>query len=70
MKTRYKTDGKSEVTCGKFIVARSYVGNDGYEVRIRQGLNREATMEKIKVDCPQFLTANNIPANYSPKLFS
>ena len=69
---KYHTDptGHCEVLCKNTVIARANVGVDyGYEVRVLQGLPREATMQKIKEDCPEFLTANNIPDNYSPKLF-
>lgn len=70
---KYHTDpsGHCEVFAGKRVIARSYVGDEsGYSVRILQGMDREATMNKIREDCPEFLTANNIPENYHPMLFS
>jgi hypothetical protein len=69
---KYHTDptGKCEVLCGKKVIVRAYIGYDGYSVRVLQGLPREATMQKIREDCPEFLTANNIPDNYHPQLFS
>jgi beta-lactam-binding protein with PASTA domain len=69
---KYHTDptGHCEVLAGKTVIARAYCGNEGYEVRILQGLPREETMQKIREDCPEFLTNNNIADNYSPKLFS
>jgi hypothetical protein len=71
---KYHTDptGHCEVLCKKTVIARAYVGGDirnGYEVRVLQGMPREVTMQKIREDCPEFLTANNIPNNYYPKLF-
>ncbi len=51
-------------------MARSYVGNDGYEVRVAQGYDRLEIMAKIKQDCPEFLIANNVPDNYWPKVFA
>lgn len=67
---RYITDGKCSVFAGKTEIARSYVGYDGYEVRILQGLPRMETIEKINTDCPEFLTNNEWPINKVPKLFS
>jgi hypothetical protein len=73
MKTevKYHTDpiGHCEVLCGKKVIARAYCGQNGYEVRILQGMDREATMQKIREDCPEFLIANDIPDNYYPMLF-
>ena len=69
---KYHTDptGHCEVLSGKRVIARAYVGQEGYSVRVLQGMPREATMKKIKEDCPEFLKTNNIPDNYYPKLFS
>lgn len=66
----YKTDGKCEVVCDGICVARSYVGQDGYEVRVLQGMDRMKTIEKINQDCPEFLQANNWSVNKYPRLFS
>lgn len=69
---KYHTDptGHCEVLAGKRVIARAYLGDKGYSVRILQGMDREATMKKIAEDCPEFLKANNIPDNYRPLLFS
>lgn len=67
---KYTSDGKHEVKAGKNVIAKSYVGNDGYEVKILQGMPREETIKKICTDCPDFATANGITENYYPKLFS
>lgn len=67
---KYTTDGKYHVMSGKTIIARSYIGHDGYEVRILQGLPRMETIEKINKDCPQFLINNSWSTNRVPKLFS
>jgi hypothetical protein len=68
---KYHTDptGHCEVLCKNTVIARTYCGQDGYEVRILQGMPREETMEKIREDCPEFLKANNIPDKYYPLLF-
>ena len=69
---KYHTDptGHCEVLCKKTVIARAYVGGDnGYEVRVLQGMNRIKTMQKIREDCPEFLVANDIPENYYPRLF-
>lgn len=72
MKTEIKftTDGKYQVFSGKTVIAKSYVGNDGYEVRILQGMPRMETVEKIFADCPEFAKANDMSINIVPKLFS
>jgi len=67
---KYTTDGKYAVTCGKKIIARSYVGCNGYEVRILQGLPRVETIERIIIECPEFAKNNEIDPNIVPKLFS
>jgi len=67
---KYTSDGKCEVKAGEKVIAKSYIGNNGYEVRILQGMNREATINKICIDCPDFATSNGITEAYYPKLFS
>jgi hypothetical protein len=67
---KYTTDGKYQVKAGKTVIAKSFVGNIGYEVRILQGMNRGETIKKICADCPDFATNNNITESYYPKLFS
>ena len=70
---KYHTDpsGHCEVLYKKTVIARAYIGiGTGYSVRVLQGLPREKTMQKIREDCPEFLTANKIPDNYYPLLFS
>jgi len=67
---KYTTDGKYSVYAGKTEIARSYVGNDGYEVRIKQGMPRMETWDKIFADCPQFAATNEMDAKKVPKLFS
>lgn len=66
----YTTDGKLFVYAGKKVIAQSYVGRNGYEVRILQGMDRLKTMHKIRTDCPEFIQANDVPENYWPKLFT
>lgn len=66
---KYTTDGKCEVKAGKVIIAKAYVGHNGYDVKVLQGVNRLAIMQKIKTDCPEFLKNNNVPENYYPQLF-
>ena len=68
--TKYKSDGKYQVTCGKTIIAKSFIGNDGYEVRILQGMPRNETWDKIFTDCPEFAQNNNMNRDIVPKLFS
>ena len=68
----YTTDktGYCEVYAGKTCIARSYVGYDGYEVRVLQGMDRIETLDKIRIDCPDFIKLNEVPENYCPKLFT
>jgi hypothetical protein len=65
----YTSDGKFSVFCNGVEIARSYVGDDGYEVRVLQGVDREKVWEKIFVDCPEFASNNDMRRNYWPKLF-
>lgn len=69
---KYRTDksGRCKVFYGKTVIAKAYVGDSGYSVKILQGMNRESTMKKIAEDCPEFLKANNITVDYYPLLFS
>lgn len=67
---KYTTDGKYQVKAGNRVIAKSYIGDDGYEVRIHQGMPRDETIKKIVADCPDFAQANGIDENYYPKLFS
>lgn len=69
MSATYSTDGKCWVKRGGTVIAQSYVGNDGYEVRILQGLPRMETLEAIEKHCPEFLKANNWPPTKYPYLF-
>lgn len=72
MKTekKYTSDGKYAVYYGKTIIAKSYVGKNGYEVKILQGMPRMETVEKIFRDCPEFAQNNEMNINVVPKLFS
>ena len=65
----YTSDGKCSVFCGKTEIARSYVSEDGYEVRILQGMDRMKTWDKIFEDCPEFAKNNDMDINKVPKLF-
>ena len=68
---KYHTDptGHCEVLYKKTVIARAYLGHEGYSVRVLQGMDRIKTLQKIREDCPEFLTANKIPDNYYPLLF-
>lgn len=66
----YTTDGKYCVYAGKKVIAKSYIGQDGYEVRILQGMPRMETVKKIIEDCPDFAAENDMKINIVPKLFS
>lgn len=65
---KYTTDG-NQVFAGKKVIAQAMVGPEGYSVRIRQGMDREKTIQKICEDCPDFAESNGIDVNYYPKLF-
>jgi hypothetical protein len=72
---KYKSDGRYQVTAGKKVIAKSYVGcnldpNRAYSVRILQGMPRKLTIIKICGDCPEFASQNDINENYHPLLFS
>ena len=67
---KYTTDGKFEVKAGKNVIAKSYVGDNGYFVRVLQGMDRIGTIKKICKDCPEFAKANGIDENYYPRLFA
>jgi hypothetical protein len=68
----YQTDstGKCAVYAGKQLIAISVLGQNGYEVKILQGMDRDETIKKICEDCPEFAEANDIDENYLPKLMS
>lgn len=64
-------DNKFEIKSGNVVIARSYIGNDGeIEIRVLQGTDRLAVLDKIRSECPIFCQNNVIPENYYPKLFS
>jgi len=67
--TKLTTDGRCWVKSGNKIIAQSYVGCRGYEVRILQGMPRQNTMDRISQDCPEFLNANAWAVNKLPKMF-
>lgn len=60
MKNKLTTDGKYSVFIGKREVARSYVGNNGYEIRVLQGMDRMEVVDRIFNEVPEFAQANNI----------
>jgi hypothetical protein len=67
---KYTHTNNCEVFAGNKVIARAYLGSNGYEVRILQGMPRQETVNKILTDCPAFAEANNLTSNYIPKLFS
>jgi hypothetical protein len=67
---KYKAVGNSHVLAGKKVIAISFLEENGYRVRILQGMNRIATVNKIIEDCPEFAKENNLTPEYTPKLFS
>jgi len=69
----YTTDstGKCAVFANGKVIAMSFLGNNnGYCVKILQGMNRDETVEKIIKDCPKFAEANNLTNNVHVTLFS
>ena len=63
---------KYSVNCGKIIIAQLYVGGTlkgNNELRIKQGLSRERTINKIIEDCPKFTKEYGLTKDYYPKLF-
>ena len=50
-------------------IAGAYIGENGYEVRILQGMPRAETIKKIIQDCPDFAKEYELTENYYPKLF-
>ena len=67
---KYTTDDNCySVYYGKIVIAKSYVGDNGYEVKVLQGMDRMATIEKINKDCPEFLVKNDWSVNMRPLLF-
>lgn len=67
---KYTTDGKYEVHSGKKVIAQSYVGQSGYEIKVLQGMDRMKTLAKIAEDCPEFLSNNEWDRDRVPMLFS
>ena len=65
---RYTHD-QHNVYAGKTVIGRLYVGYNGTELRILQGMPREATITKLWEDCPEFCKDNGISITYIPKLF-
>ena len=63
---RYTTNGTYAVWAGKTAIALAYWD----EIKVLQGMPRMETIQKIKKDCPEFLTNNNWDENRVPMLFS
>lgn len=66
---KYLTDGFS-VYAGDIEIARAYVGPLGYSVALLQGMDRNQTIQKIILDCPEFAAKNNLTIDTIPKLFT
>jgi len=66
----YKAVGNTHIMSGKDVIAISFLGHNGYYVRILQGMDRTATTERLVNECPEFCRANNLTANIRPDLFS
>lgn len=67
---KFTSDGKCAVYLGETMIAQSYIGYDGYEVRVLQGMPRIETWNKILSDCPEFAAENDMKPNYVPRLFT
>jgi hypothetical protein len=66
----YCRDLTAVYTSDGIEIARSVVGDDGYEVRILQGMDRASTVAKILRDCPEWAEVNNLKSYSWPKLFT
>ena len=64
------TNNKYSVFCGKREIARAYTGENGFSVRILQGMPRKETANKIIRDCPDFAKENNLTENSHCYLFA
>ena len=69
MKNDYTSDGHNSVFCGKIEIARAYIGENGFEVRVLQGTPRSEVIKKVCEECPEFAKNNHIDENYYPRLF-
>jgi len=67
---KYEALGNYAVLCEGRIIAKSVLGDDGYEVRILQGMDRDETTDKILKECPEFARENNLSQNKHVYLFS
>jgi len=68
---KYESD-KYLVKCNNKVIAQLYVGGtlkDNNELRIKQGMPRAETIEKIIEDCPEFSQKYGLTKEYYPKLF-
>lgn len=64
------TQSASEVRAGNKTIAKIYVKSDGTnELRILQGMPRDATVCKILEDCPDFCATYGITEMTHPPLF-
>ena len=66
------TATKYEILAGKEVIAQLYVGGTlkgNNELRIKQGMDRTKTIEKIIEDCPEFTLEYGLTKDYYPKLF-
>jgi hypothetical protein len=67
----YKALNNYEVSIGNTVIAKMYVASNGAgELRILQGMPREATVSKLVEDCPDFCRENGITLETYPYLFS
>lgn len=68
---KYESD-KYLVKCDNKVIAQLYVGGDlkgNNELRIKQGMPRSETIEKIIEDCPDFSKKYGLTKEYYPKFF-
>lgn len=69
-KDAYIAKDNNEVFCRKQVIARIYLKPDATkELRILQGMPRDATVTKLLSDCPEFCAHNGITSGTYPLLF-
>lgn len=66
------TASKYQIFAGKIVIGNLYLGGTlkgNNELRIKQGMDRTKTIEKIIEDCPEFTLEYGLTKDYYPKLF-
>lgn len=67
---KLKNVNNCHVLSGKTVVAISYLGEDGYTIKTLQGMDRDAIVNRIILECPEFAEANNVNTNKRYGVFS